>query len=317
MKHPRWMTYVLLAAAAYNALWGLWVGLFPAMSFTLLGMEVPPYLPIWQSVGLMVGCYAIGYFIAAFNPYLYWPLVLVGFIGKVLGPLGMVYAVATNQLPLAFAWNNLTNDVVWWIPFFLILRGAYMHHLEPGPVPPLHATLEAARTQRGESLLGLTERQTVLLVLLRHAGCTFCRETLAQLSIERASIEARGVRLVLVYQEGSPEFFGRYGLADVDRVADPDRALYRALELKRGRLGQLFGWREWTRGFKAGVLEGHGIGLLEGDGFQMPGAFLLRDGVVLRAFKPVHTSDQLDHDAFCALPEQSTSPSAGSRQPAA
>ena len=130
-KHPRWMTYTLLAAAAYNALWGLWVGLFPAQSFTLLGMNVPEYLPLWQSVGLMVGCYAIGYFIAALDPYLYWPLVLVGLIGKVLGPLGMIYAVASSQLPLAFAWNNLTNDVIWWIPFFFILRGAYTSLLEP------------------------------------------------------------------------------------------------------------------------------------------------------------------------------------------
>jgi small multidrug resistance pump len=49
----------------------------------------------------------------------------VGFIGKVLGPLGMVYAVSSGQLPFVFAWNNITNDVIWWIPFFLILRGAY------------------------------------------------------------------------------------------------------------------------------------------------------------------------------------------------
>lgn len=135
-KHPRWMTYTLLAAAGYNALWGLWVGLFPTQSFTLLGMNVPEYLPLWQSVGLMVGCYAIGYFIAAFDPYLYWPMVLVGLIGKVLGPVGMIYAVASGQLPLLFAWNNLTNDVIWWIPFFLILRGAYQHLLEPVPLEP-------------------------------------------------------------------------------------------------------------------------------------------------------------------------------------
>ena len=124
-KPAAWMQPTLLAAAAYNALWGTWVGLFPRASFDLLGMTAPVYLPLWQSVGLMVGCYAIGYFIAAFDPYRGWPLVLVGFIGKVLGPLGMVYAVLSGQLPLAFAWNNITNDVIWWIPFFLILRGAY------------------------------------------------------------------------------------------------------------------------------------------------------------------------------------------------
>jgi small multidrug resistance pump len=129
-KPAPWMKWVLFTAAAYNALWGAWVGLFPKASFDLLGMTAPAYLPLWQSVGLMVGCYAIGYFIAAFDPYQYWALILVGFIGKVLGPLGMIYAVTSHQLPLAFAWNNLTNDLIWWIPFFLILRGAYRAFLE-------------------------------------------------------------------------------------------------------------------------------------------------------------------------------------------
>ena len=73
----------------------------------------------------MVGCYGIGYFIAAFDPYRNWALVLVGFVGKVLGPFGMIYAISSGQLPLAFAWNNITNDLIWWIPFFLVLRGAY------------------------------------------------------------------------------------------------------------------------------------------------------------------------------------------------
>jgi small multidrug resistance pump len=130
LKPAPWMKWVLFAAAAYNALWGAWVGLLPKASFDLLGMTAPAYLPLWQSVGLMVGCYAIGYFIAAFDPYQYWALVLVGFIGKVLGPLGMIYAVTSRQLPLEFAWNNLTNDVIWWIPFFLILRGAYLTYLD-------------------------------------------------------------------------------------------------------------------------------------------------------------------------------------------
>ena len=41
---------MLFAAAAYNVLWGTWVGLFPKASFDLLGIEVPKYLPLWQSV---------------------------------------------------------------------------------------------------------------------------------------------------------------------------------------------------------------------------------------------------------------------------
>jgi peroxiredoxin len=297
------MTYTLLAAAAYNALWGLWVGLFPKMSFDILGMEAPQYLPLWQSVGLMVGCYAIGYFLAAFDPYKLWGMVLVGFIGKVLGPLGMVYAVATEQLPLAFAWNNITNDVIWWVPFFLILRGAYKNHLETAPaVKPLSQALEV-QTNKGRSLLEASAHPT-LLVALRHNGCTFCRETLSDLQKARPTLEQRGVQVVLLLMEDNPEFLERYGVADLERVIDPEREVYTALHLKRGRLGQLFGLSSWTRGFEAGVLNKHGIGWLEGDGFQMPGTFVLHRGEIVKAFRHNNAADRVDYKDFCQIPAQ-------------
>ena len=79
-------------------------------------------------------------------------------------------------------------------------------------------------------------------------------------------------------------FFEAYGLADVPRVTDPDRTLYRAFKLRRGRLRQLFGFRVWRRAFSA-ALRGHWPGSLQGDSFQMPGLFLIRDhnrqGVVI------------------------------------
>jgi len=40
-------------------------------------------------------------------------------------------------------------------------------------------TLDTAVTQSGERLVELSEMSPVLLVFLRHAGCTFCREALA------------------------------------------------------------------------------------------------------------------------------------------
>ena len=38
----------------------------------------------------------------------------------------------------------------------------------------LHATLRAARTDRGDSLAELSAESPLLLVLVRHSGCTFC-----------------------------------------------------------------------------------------------------------------------------------------------
>jgi len=138
-------------------------------------------------------------------------------------------------------------------------------------------------------------------VFLRHFGCTFCREALADVAAARERLEAAGARVTLVHMAGDREahtFIARYGLADVARVSDPERQLYRAFELRRGRLGQLFGAKVWWRGLRAGLLDGHGVGALAGDGFQMPGAFVVHEGRIVRRFAHDSAADRPD---YCAL----------------
>ena len=104
--------------------------------------------------------------------------------------------------------------------------------------------LDGARTQSGQTLAALSEASPVLLVFLRHAGCSFCREAIGDVARERGVIEAAGVRIVLVHMgdsEAIEKLTKRYGLGAVDRICDPDRKLYQAFGLKRGRLRQLFG----------------------------------------------------------------------------
>ena len=50
---------------------------------------------------------------------------LVGLLGKILGPIGFVDAVWRGVFPLAFGVNILTNDLIWWVPFGLILLRAW------------------------------------------------------------------------------------------------------------------------------------------------------------------------------------------------
>lgn len=73
---------------------------------------------------MLVGVYGVAYLVAATDPFRHWAVVLAGFLGKVLGPLGFIYAAAKGELPWRFGAVNLTNDLVWWIPFFLILKSA-------------------------------------------------------------------------------------------------------------------------------------------------------------------------------------------------
>ncbi len=119
------MPTVLWLAAAYNILWGAWVVLFPLTAFQWLHMPLPNYPQVWQCVGMIVGVYGVGYACAALNPVEQWPIVLVGLLGKVCGPLGFITAVIQGTLPLRFGLLLLTNDFLWWIPFTLILIHTY------------------------------------------------------------------------------------------------------------------------------------------------------------------------------------------------
>lgn len=120
-----WMRWTLIAAGIYNLAWGAFAILAPRLSFEMIGMELPRYLEFWQCIGMIVGVYGIGYLAAAIDPIRHWPITLVGLLGKVFGPIGFAEALWSGKLPLAFGWNIITNDLIWWLPFTAILIAAW------------------------------------------------------------------------------------------------------------------------------------------------------------------------------------------------
>lgn len=126
LKNPR-LHKVLFVAGLYNLIWGIWVIAFPHHLFELIGETQINYLPIWQSVGLVVGVYGIGYLIASSNISKHWPIVLVGFLGKIGGPFGIAYHVYADNIPWQFFIVTLFNDIIWLIPFTQMLLLAYRH----------------------------------------------------------------------------------------------------------------------------------------------------------------------------------------------
>ncbi len=120
-----WMKWVLIAAGIYNIAWGALAILAPVWCFRLVGMEPPNYPELWQCIGMIVGVYGVGYLAAATDPLTHWPITLVGFLGKVFGPIGFAQALASGRFPPAFGWNIITNDLIWWVPFALILAAAW------------------------------------------------------------------------------------------------------------------------------------------------------------------------------------------------
>ena len=106
----------MLLAAVYNVVWGLVISIYPQIilfdypstSFTLI---------LLRCIGMLVGTYGLAYYFASKDPARYWPLIFVGFVGKVLGPVGSGYYIIKGELTVRFLYVNLLNDFIWLIPF--------------------------------------------------------------------------------------------------------------------------------------------------------------------------------------------------------
>ncbi|MBM3964695.1 MAG: redoxin domain-containing protein [Planctomycetes bacterium] len=293
---PGWPKYALRLAAIHNWLWGTWVILRPNQLFDLMGMDRPNHPWIWQSVGMLVAVFGIGYWLAASDFRRHWPIVLMGLIGKMLGPVGFFQSAITGQVPWSLGPLLLIQDIPWWFPLGSMLYMTFRDHSDPksrtenGSLTELTDwTLEQANAlaiaTNGKSIAEMSAQQDVLLVFLRHAGCTFCRETLDELRSTRSTWSGLGMLPVVVHMGSDEESRGmmqRFDLADLPTISDPDCRLFRAYQLPRGSISQLFGWNVWVRGFIVAIVKGYGFGKIRGDGFQLSGAFLVRHGKIIK-----------------------------------
>ena len=150
----------------------------------------------------------------------------------------------------------------------------------------------------GEKLREISDKQPVMLIFLRHFGCTFCREALSEISMKREELTATGTKIVFVHMsdnDTATRYFNRYNLEGADHISDPECNYYAAFGLVKANATQLMGLRVWMRGFNAGVVGGHGIGKLMGDSFQMPGIFLIQNGQIRDQYIHKLSSDKPDY----------------------
>lgn len=166
-----------------------------------------------------------------------------------------------------------------------------------GTAEELTAILGSIRTESGANLLALAEASPVLLVFLRHFGCSFCRKAISDVADLRGELDRRGVRPVFVHL-GTPErakpFFEYYGIGDVERVSDPEAAVYQNPVFHLSRMHpaltllQMSTWVGWLKGsiFK------HGIGTIKEDGHQMQGIFFLKGAKIVRQFRYKTIADE-------------------------
>lgn len=287
------MKMTLKLAGGYNLLFGLWVLGWPKAWFSISGMEEPRYLFLWYGMGMVVGVYGIGYLAASKDPLRHWPIVLVGFLGKTLGPLGFIWAAFQGDLPWTAGWLLIFNDLIWWIPFAMILWAAAsvaVGKSVSGDEMSLDQAMDHFHFSDKFSLGEASEKQTIAIVFLRHFGCTFTRQLLKNLESMEQQAQENGARLVLVHMLKEGEEVDYLRADEVARIADPRCELYRAFGLGKGGFLELFGPSVWYRGFMA-FFRGCGVGHLAGDGLQMPGAFLIKNRKIIVSRKAQTAAD--------------------------
>ena len=295
-KLPNWIALTLRTAGILHIFMAVALLFLPGVMEAPLLLE--PWLP-FSSAGLLV--FGAGYFIASYNPVRNSLALVMGLLATFLmGLFLLIYpeeAIETGMLAgvisLVVIWAGLLLTML----FHISKAGQAPKALAHSYSEPLSKTLSRFRTQKGKNLLQLSNRQPVLLVFLRHFGSPFCREALADIKKKQSSIEGEGARLVFVHlaeEEQAKKYFEKAGLQDEHRISDPNGIMYNAFNLERADFGQVLGWRSWFRGIGA-TLKGHGSGLVMGDGFRMPGVFLINEGEIIKSYRHAHSSDRPDY----------------------
>jgi hypothetical protein len=284
------MVATLLAAATYHLLFGLWANLWPYAAFDLAGLVHPNHPVLWRAVGWASMLFGGMLLLATLSPLRQWPLVLISFL-KCTVALGLVgSAVSSGELPQKLLWLALVDDLIWWPLLFAILWRTLQTYagrsFSKEPEMSVVEACESSFLSSGESLAAASARQPLAVVFLRHFGCTFTRRILRELETLKAEADRQGARLVLVHmlQQGrETEYLDRRDA--VARISDPQCELYRAFGLGKGGFFELFGPSVWLPLFMS-LVRGCGVGHLAGDGAQMPGAFLLRNSVIVASQRP-------------------------------
>jgi len=131
-------------AGCYNLAFGLWAAIWPLAFFRVFEIPPPRYPGIWACLGMVVGVYGLLYWHAAWRLSTAWPIIAVGLLGKVLGPIGMVMSFS-DEWPRRLGMLCVYNDLIWWLPFglFLVRGTRFAQRLAPA-APWICVTMHVA-----------------------------------------------------------------------------------------------------------------------------------------------------------------------------
>lgn len=290
------MPLVLCVAGLYCLAFALATVCWPCKAYELTGMDASGHHFLVQVIGLFYLVFGFSFFLAARDPIRHWRIVLVCTLKIVVVIVAALFAWWRQILPPTVLLLLAVDDLLWAVPFLMILWATVQANLGRPPLyqEPLRLAQAADqyRLSSGETLAEAADAQVVILVFLRHFGCTFTRQLLRGLELIEQQAGQHKARLVLVHmlQSGKETAYlgDRTGVA---RIADPYCELYRSFGLGKAGFWELFGPRVWLRGMIA-LFRGCGVGHLAGDGLQMPGVFLFHRGKVM-ASQPARSAADL------------------------
>ena len=297
-RNSHWMKASLFVAGMYSLIWGIIAIFYPKF---WLETSQENFIQVFQVLGIFSFSLGLGFLIAYLNPLRHWPIVLIGLVSKLLLISIILYYFYAFHLSSQFLRMSIINDAIWIIPFGMILYNVYVHEylldkeLIMFSEHDLRKLLIWYETDKGNVPLQLSNKQPIMLVFLRHFGCTFCRGMIQNLKENRAYIESQGIKIILVHQMNvteAKEFLNKYKMDDLDLISDPELILYKGFNLEKGRFFRIFGWNGIRELFLKGKILKYGIAMFkEEDPFQMPGVFVIHKAKILNQFVHHSASD--------------------------
>ncbi|OEK07150.1 hypothetical protein [Roseivirga misakiensis] len=117
---PNWIRGLLLAATAYNILWGILIGWFPETFYQWVTetKNAAPSIIEWQ--GKAVLAMAAAYLACAIHPGKFWYLAFFGALTKLGGGIWFYYTILEQEVGKKGIFHLLMNDAIW-IPFFVFI----------------------------------------------------------------------------------------------------------------------------------------------------------------------------------------------------
>lgn len=311
-KIPAWWSWFLQLTAIYYLLCALSAAFFYRSWFWAAGIAPVDHTQsalLLAVISSPMFALFVAALIASSAPVTHWALLIVLFVHNLTDGIVNVIAGLNGTLPAPNAAAFVGLDAVLCVGIAIILAGANRSiALRQEMSGDLEGALEMKPESIDRSLRSLSFETKLLLVFIRHSGCTFCREHLAKLQEERKRLDGNSFRIVVVgMSEGATirQLADRFGLNDALVVSDPDRKLYRALEIRRGSFWQVLGPSSMWHAIAGGTLFRYGQGEIDADPFQLPGTAVLQDGKVIASRSAETASEYCEITPLLGQPSRS------------